>query len=199
MPEHYFSAKPTAKHRPQEFKTVLRGREYWFRSDTGVFSRGEIDLGTRLLIESLDLSGVSAPLDLGCGYGPIGLSLAGELPEVTVSMSDPNERAVTLARINATRNRLTNVEIEEGEDFLPWGDRLFDLIVTNPPLRTGKEMVLTLFWQAKERLIVGGSLWAVIRTKQGAKSYLRELEKIFGQAKVVEIQSGYRVLKADKR
>lgn len=114
-------------------------------------------------------------------------------------MSDPNERAVTLARINAARNGLTNVEIEKGEDFLPWGERQFDLIVTNPPLRTGKETVLTLFWKANERLIAGGSLWAVIRTKQGAKSYLRELEKIFGQAEAVEIQSGYRVLKADKR
>ena len=97
MIDHYFTVDPASKHQPWEFTATLRGAELRFKTDAGVFSRERLDLGTKLLVESLDLSGVQAPLDLGCGYGPIGLALAWELPEIRVYMSDLNRRATELA------------------------------------------------------------------------------------------------------
>lgn len=193
---NYFTADPNSDFQPGSFTTRLRGREFTFLTGAGVFSRQRVDPGTRLLLESLVLSGVRAPLDLGCGYGVIGLAIAAELPAVRVFMSDPNKRAVALAVANATRNGLANVCIREGEGFAPWPAQTFDLIACNPPLRTGKATVLDLFSQAAGKLQPGGSLWTVIRTAQGAKSYLRELEKIFAAVELVALKGGYRVYRA---
>jgi len=196
--EHYYSTYPTSKHNLRTIKARLRGKEFLFQTDAGVFSKEHIDPGTKTLINSLEWNKCRAPLDLGCGYGPIGLIIADELRETIVRMSDVNHRAVELARKNAELNGLTNIRIEEGEDFLPWEGEVFDLIVTNPPLRAGKNKVLALFYQAKEHLVSMGTFWVVIRTNQGAKSYAREMKEIFGAVETVEIKSGYRVLKATK-
>ncbi len=203
MADHYYSAFPESEHNLKEFTTAFRGNEFRFRTDAGVFSRERLDLGTRILVESLDLTGVMTPLDLGCGYGPIGLGIAEELPQITVYMSDINTRATELAKENALLNGIKNILIKEGNGFEPWKTLFatglrFDLIVTNPPLRTGKKTVLGLFNEARKYLVPHGSLWAVIKTSQGAKTYLRELEEIFGFAEVVEVKSGYRVIRAEK-
>ncbi len=198
MSEHYFTGEPASRFKPGSFTARLRGRDFIFWTGAGVFSRGRVDPGTRLLVESLLLSGVEAPLDLGCGYGVIGLVIARELPGIQVYMSDPNKRAVALAVKNATVNGISNVCIKEGKGFEPWGSRQFDLIACNPPLRVGKKTVLDLFQQAAGWLLPGGSLWTVIRTAQGAKSYIRELQGIFPHVQVVEVKSGYRVIKAVK-
>ena len=201
MIDHYFTVDPASKHQPQEFSTTLRGAELCFKTDAGVFSRDRLDLGTKILVESLDLSGVQAPLDLGCGYGPIGLALARELPEIQVYMSDLNRRATELAGENAAINGIHNVVIKQGDGLSPWRELCaagfrFDLIVTNPPLRAGKETVLQLFREARDHLRPEGKLWAVIRTNQGAKTYLRDLQGIFARAETAAIKSGYRVLLA---
>lgn len=201
MTDHYFTVEPGSQHQPREFTATLRGVELRFKTDTGVFSRERLDLGTKILLESLDLSGVQAPLDLGCGYGPIGLTLARELPEIQVYMSDLNRRATELADANAVLNGIHNVVIKHGEGFAPWRELVtagfrFDLIAINPPLRAGKETVLQLFREARDHLQPKGKLWAVIRTKQGAKTYLRALQGIFAKAETVGIKSGYRVLLA---
>ncbi|NLY90925.1 MAG: class I SAM-dependent methyltransferase [Firmicutes bacterium] len=203
MTEHYYTVDPGSAHRAKEIVVNLRGHELCLQTDAGVFSRERLDPGTKLLVESLELSGVEAPLDLGCGYGPIGLTIARERPAVTVFMSDLNRRATELAAENAARNGLENVVIRQGDGFLPWQDLYtagfrFDLVAMNPPLRAGKETVLRLFAEAREHLRPGGELWAVIRTKQGAKTYLRELERIFGMAETAALKSGYRVLFARK-
>lgn len=203
MTEHYYTAEPGSAHRPREIVVTLRGHEFRLRTDAGVFARERLDPGTKLLVESLELSGVEAPLDLGCGYGPIGLAIARERPAVTVYMSDLNRRATELAAENAAQNGLGNVVVRQGDGFLPWQDLYtagfrFDLVAINPPLRAGKETVLRLFAEAREHLRPGGKLWTVIRTKQGAKTYLRELARIFGTAETAALQSGYRVLFARK-
>mgnify|MGYP001003492386 CR=1 FL=1 len=203
MADHYYSAVPESKHKPMEFTTEIRGKEFRFRTDAGVFSRERLDLGTRILMESLDLTGVTTPLDLGCGYGPVGLGIARELPQFTVYMSDINTRATELAKENASLNGIENIITKQGDGFGPWETLFatglrFDLVVTNPPLRTGKKTVLRLFNGAWKYMAPHGSLWTVIKTSQGAKTYLRELEEIFGYAKVVEVKSGYRVIRAKK-
>jgi len=202
--EHYFTVEPGSAHQVNEIVVTLRGNELRLKTDAGVFSRERLDPGTKLLVESLELSGVEAPLDLGCGYGPIGLAIAREKPAVKVFMSDLNRRATELAAENAARNGLNNVVIRQGDGFLPWQDLYtagfrFDLVAINPPLRAGKETVLRLFAEARDHLRPGGRLWVVIRTKQGAKTYRRELDGIFGTAETAAIKSGYRVLLARKQ
>ncbi|HHW13000.1 MAG TPA: class I SAM-dependent methyltransferase [Firmicutes bacterium] len=201
MTEHYFTVEPGSAHQPREITVTLRGNALRLKTDAGVFSRDRLDLGTKILVESLDLAGVRAPLDLGCGYGPIGLTMARELPAVQVYMSDLNRRATELANENAALNGITNVLIRQGDGFEPWRDLYatgfrFDLVAINPPLRAGKETVLRLFTEARDFLAPAGQLWAVIRTSQGAKTYLRELQRIFPAAETAAIKSGYRVLRA---
>jgi 16S rRNA (guanine1207-N2)-methyltransferase len=203
MVDHYFTVTPESQHNLTKFTTSIRGQEFVFQTDAGVFSRERLDLGSRLLMESLELKKVTTPLDLGCGYGPIGLMMAKELPHLKIYMSDINIRATELARENASLNGIENVVIKQGDGFTPWVQLLnsglkFDLVVTNPPLRAGKETVLRLFKEAFDYLIPYGNLWTVIRTSQGAKSYLQELKVIFGCSEVVAIKGGYRVLKAQK-
>ena len=204
MTDHYFTVEPGSAHQPREIAVTIRGKTLRLKTDAGVFSRDRLDLGTKVLVESLDLTGVQAPLDLGCGYGPIGLAVAQELPTVQVYMSDLNRRATELAAENAALNGINNVVIKQGDGFQPWQDLYasgfrFDLVAMNPPLRAGKETVLRLFAEARAHLRPGGRLWAVIRTKQGAKTYLRELERIFGMAETAALKSGYRVLFARKQ
>ncbi|NLC53541.1 MAG: class I SAM-dependent methyltransferase [Firmicutes bacterium] len=204
MTDHYFTVEPGSARQPREISVTLRGKELRLQTDAGVFSRDRLDLGTKVLVESLDLTGVRAPLDLGCGYGPIGLAVARELPSVQVYMSDLNRRATELAIENAALNGINNVVIKQGDGFEPWQDLFaagfrFDLVAINPPLRAGKEVVLRLFTAARDYLAPAGQLWAVIRTSQGAKTYLRELQKIFPAAETASIKSGYRVLRAYMR
>ena len=119
-PDHYFTSRPASRHRPGEFAVDLGGRRMTLATDAGVFSREGIDAGTRLLLKALTLPpGARRLVDLGCGYGPIGLALAGLAPEAEVYLLDPNERACELARANADRNRLGNVTVRQGEGLLP--------------------------------------------------------------------------------
>lgn len=193
MEDHYYSSRPTSQRRPAEFAAVLGGRRMMLRTDAGVFSRGGIDRGTELLLEALVLpAGARVLVDLGCGYGPIGLAMAAMAPEARVYMIDPNERACELARANACRNGLPNIEVLQGEGLTLVPDRI-DLIATNPPIRAGKKVVYGLMREAAGRLAAGGELWTVIRTSQGAKSLEAELRLLFPEVEEVEKGGGFRV------
>lgn len=196
MTEHYYTAKPRAAHRPGEVVETLRGREYVFLTDAGVFSRGRIDPGTRLLIEHLPLPAEGDVLDVGCGYGPIGLVIAAESPEARVLMVDVNERAVDLARRNLARNGVDNAEVMAGDGVAATGERRFSLIVSNPPIRAGKRVVYPWVDEAHARLVPGGRLLMVIRTSQGAKSLARKFSEVFGNVSERAKGGGYRVLEA---
>lgn len=194
MTEHYFTARPKAAHRPAEVVETLRGRRYVFLTDAGVFSRTRIDPGTRLLIRHLPLPAKGFVLDLGCGYGPIGLVAAAESPEAHVVMVDVNERAVELARRNLARNGVHNAEVIAGDGFAAAGDRRFTLVVSNPPVRAGKRVVYAWIDEAFERLEPGGRLMMVARTSQGAKSLARKIAAVFGAVTERAKGGGYRVL-----
>lgn len=199
MAEHYYSAQPTSKHKEGQFTTILRGRELTFKTDAGVFSRNHIDTGTRLLVESLRLDPEYRQiLDLGCGYGPIGLTIATLLPHAQIYMGDINERATGLARDNALLNGITNVDIRTGEGFAPFAGLKFDMVVTNPPIRAGKQVIYPLVDAAFEFLNPDGFFVAVIATKQGAKSFERKLEEVFGNVTEWEKGSGFRVVAAKR-
>ncbi|MCS7463564.1 class I SAM-dependent methyltransferase [Paenibacillus doosanensis] len=198
MSEHYYSQKPTTAHDMHTVDEMLRGRKFTFVTDAGVFSKKGVDYGTKALIAAMELPERGEVLDVGCGYGPIGLAAASLIPEGKVTLVDINERAVQLARQNAQRNAMANVEVLQSDMLAEVLNRKFDAVLTNPPIRAGKETVHRIFEQAYEVLNPGGALWIVIQKKQGAPSAIAKLESLF--AKVIEIgkDKGYRIIKAVK-
>ncbi|UOQ44628.1 class I SAM-dependent methyltransferase [Halobacillus salinarum] len=197
MSEHYYSKKTEAKSEQRSWPFTLRGNEFTFTTDHAVFSKKEVDYGSRLLIDSFTEPAVTGELlDLGCGYGPIGLALAAAFPERQVQMVDVNERALELARHNALQNSITNVRINESDRFQAIEDRVFAAIVTNPPIRAGKQVVHAMFTEAKSHLIEGGEIWVVIQKKQGAPSAKKKLEEVYGECEVIAKEKGYYILKA---
>lgn len=197
MSEHYFSKNPQSKSEPKTWNYTLRGREYSFMSDVGVFSKNEVDFGSRLLIEQFEVPDISGDiLDLGCGYGPIGIVLADQYPDRSVTMVDINERALELASENALKNRVEEVEVIQSDGFSCLGNRSFAAVVTNPPIRAGKKVVHKMFEESKQALLSRGELWVVIQKKQGAPSAKDKLESLFGNVEVVYRSKGYFILKA---
>jgi 16S rRNA (guanine1207-N2)-methyltransferase len=198
LTDHYYSPKPTAAHEPNQILINLRGKDFTFVTDAGVFSKKEIDFGSKLLIETMVIGRTDSVLDVGCGYGPIGLSAAVLADRGHVTMIDINERAVLLSRDNAKRNDLTNVTVLQSNILEQVTGRLFNQILTNPPIRAGKEVVHQIFSQAYEALAPQGQLWVVIQKKQGAPSAFVKLETLFGNVQEVTKDKGYRIFKAIK-
>lgn len=137
-------------------------------------------------------------LDVGCGYGPIGISAAHLASKGHVTMIDINSRAVELARENAQHNGIRNVTVMESDVLSAVQGQTFDVILTNPPIRAGKAVVHAIFEQAYDHLNEGGCLWVVIQKKQGAPSAVAKLESMFPVVEEVGKDKGYRILKAQK-
>ncbi|MFD2627735.1 class I SAM-dependent methyltransferase [Oceanobacillus kapialis] len=197
MSEHYFSQQPHSKRSPKTWNYTLRGKSYTFTSDGGVFSKDDIDFGSRLLIEQFVEPKIDGDfLDMGCGYGPIGIALADQFPDRDVYMADVNERAVELAEKNTKSNRLSNTTVFQSDLFSKVTKKDFAAILTNPPIRAGKKIVHQLFEDAQSALSKGGELWIVIQKKQGAPSAINKLETLFHEVEVVAKDKGYFILRA---
>jgi len=177
----------------------LRGHDFEFLTASGVFSHRRVDTGTRLLVESMRLPAEGEALDLGCGYGPIGIAAAKLEPRLQVWMTDVNQRAVALAEENARRNRVGNVRLLAGSLYEGLEGRSFDVILTNPPISAGiGKVVEPLIEGSVRHLKPGGSLQMVVRTTKGGSSLKALLEHHYGGLEVVARRSGYRVLKAGR-
>lgn len=199
MSEHYYSKNPHVKSEPKQWSAVLRGQTFSFMTDAGVFSKGEVDFGSRLLIDTFREPAIEGDiLDVGCGYGPVGLSIASLLPERSIQMVDVNERALALSETNAKKNAITNVIVYSSDALDQVETKNFAAILTNPPIRAGKEIVFKFYEQAYEYLVVEGELWVVIQKKQGAPSTIARLEELFGNAEIVEKSKGYYIIKSKK-
>ncbi|TSB44885.1 class I SAM-dependent methyltransferase [Alkalicoccobacillus porphyridii] len=199
MSEHYYSKKPGVQSDQKTWKAQLRGHTMNLTSDSGVFSKHEVDFGSKTLIEHFRFPETEGDLlDVGCGYGPIGLTLAKEDSERLVHLIDVNERACTLARMNARQNRIENVVVYESDEFEHVTHRDYAAIVTNPPIRAGKKVVFSLYEQAHAHLKAGGELWVVIQKKQGAPSTLDKLGQLFDEVETVEKNKGYFIIRARK-
>lgn len=198
MSEHYYSQTPSAGHERHIVRETLHGHTLTFVTDAGVFSKKQIDYGSRCLIEHLSLDSGDMVLDVGCGYGAIGLFAAKQVGEGVVTMIDVNERAVALAQENADKNNISNVRILQSDLFDRLGNDTFDVVVSNPPIRAGKSVVHSIYEGAAERLKVGGTLWVVIQKKQGAPSTLKKLKELFVEVVEVDKSKGYRIFKAMK-
>ena len=198
MSNHYYAKTPGTAHNRQTHDDKLRDHTMKFVTDAGVFSKTGVDFGSRVLIESMELGERDHILDVGCGYGPIGLTAAKIAASGHVTMIDINERAVELAKENAKLNGLTNVTVLQSDLFEEVKNKHFDTILTNPPIRAGKAVVHRIFEEGYELLNEGGSMWVVIQKKQGAPSAFEKLESIFGDVEEVTKDKGYRIFRARK-
>ncbi|HBP25355.1 MAG TPA: hypothetical protein DD618_00150 [Acholeplasmatales bacterium] len=197
---HYFINDRNLKRVIQTLNYDFLGHKMEFKTDSGVFSRTRIDFGTNLLINTLSKENLQgkAILDLGCGYGIIGLALAKAFPDASVEMVDVLDRAIELSRTNAELNNIKNVNPHHS-DLFSQVDSLFDVIISNPPIRAGKDTVHKIVTDAYSHLEIDGALWLVIQKKQGADSLFRKLETTFGNARVAEKKNGYQVLTCLKK
>lgn len=198
MGEHYYTNQPSTEHHLQKFDATLRGREFIFVTDSGVFSKNTIDYGSRALIAAFDPGVLPAGtlLDVGCGYGPMGLSMAAEVAKV--EMIDVNERAVTLAQGNAARNGITNVDIHVSDVYADVHETSYAGVISNPPVRAGKDVVTAILVGAFALLKAGGSLTIVLQKKQGAPSAEKKMLEVFGNVAILNRDKGYYILQSVK-
>lgn len=199
MGSHYYTSKPNTDHYLQEIEYTYMDRRLSLTTDTNVFSRDRVDFGSSLLIQTMQFQSDAKVLDLGCGYGPIGICAALLAMDGKVTMVDINERAVYLSGENIKRNGIINAKvlISDGVQALS-SDDTFQIVLTNPPIRAGKEKVFQFYEGAFRHLEAEGELWVVIQKKQGADSTQQKLRELFGHVEVVEQDKGYRIFKATK-
>ena len=199
LSEHYYSRNQKVESDPKYWEFTLRNQLFRFKTDNGVFSKKEVDFGSRVLIEAFKMPDVDGPvLDVGCGYGPIGLSIAKNYPERIVHMIDVNERAIELAKVNAGQNSVHNVDIYESDTLTNVKESNFAAILTNPPIRAGKKTVHAIFKQSHEHLVACGELWVVIQKKQGAPSAIEKLKELFTTVETIDKSKGYFIIRAVK-
>lgn len=197
MSKQYFENNPELEHQIRNWDFTLLGNKIKFQTDSGVFSRSTVDFGSRTLIDAVDYSALTDGkiLDLGCGYGPIGLSIAKAYPNKEIIMSDVNLRAIELVKKNADINNIKNIEVLESSVYDNISQK-FAAILTNPPIRAGKDIVSAMVKNGVDHLLPGGSIWVVIQKKQGAPSIKKLMEEIYGNVEVVTKNKGYYILKS---
>ena len=189
---HYFTNQEMESNLKSAF-VKIRDKDFKFYTDNGVFSKKGLDFGSRTLInELLDLDLSGRVLDVGCGYGVIGIILSSFF-HLNVDMVDVNKRAIHLTKMNIKENNVSDISAFYSDVYENINDK-YDVIVTNPPIRAGKEVVYKILFGAKEHLTCGGALYFVINKDQGAKSAIKDLEKI-ADVEVIKKNKGFFVIK----
>lgn len=189
---HYFINDDNLKSDIKEFEVCFNDENLVFKTDNGVFSKGELDYGTYLLIKTvLNKNIFGNVLDLGCGYGVIGITLAKCL-KVNVDLIDVNHRAIHLTKKNIKDNNCLNARVFYSDGYLNV-DKKYDCIITNPPIRVGKEKLYQLMIDSKNYLCDNGIIYLVIRKEQGAKTFIRDMSKYY-QLEVLEKSKGFYII-----
>lgn len=195
MNDFYYSEKPHSEIREKEFTAVWKNKTLCFTSVSGVFSfEDQLDKASRLLTENYTPSG-NFVLDMGCGYGAIGLFIKALYPQLVMTLADINERAVEYAQKNAKRNNLW-VKVVKSDLFEALQGNLYHDIVTNPPVAAGKKVVTQLIQQAAEHLYPEGALWLVAFHNKGGSTFKKIMEETFGNVEDIEKQGGIRVYRS---
>lgn len=194
--KHYFTDNTDLESSPEQFVFRYRGYDFLFTSDIGVFSKSMIDYGSRVLLDCFEKNDEQSLLDVGCGYGTFGICLKKVFPEVKVDMIDVNDRALQLAKSNAKNNQV-DVHVYKSSVYDDVTE-MYDVIVSNPPVRAGKKIVMSILSGAYEHLNHGGSLWIVLQKKQGAPSAKKKMTEVFGNCEVIKRDKGYYILKSIK-
>lgn len=197
MSNQYFENNEKLASNITELSFYFRKTHMRFLSDNGVFSKGGIDFGSSLLLRTVDINDAQTVLDVGCGYGTIGLTIAKTNPNVFVDMVDVNLRAIDLSKQNKELNSINNAEIFVSNIYENVSKK-YDVIVSNPPIRAGKKVVHEISKRSFEFLNDGGKYYAVIQKKQGAESLFKALKEVFNCVEVIEKDKGYWIIEAQK-
>ncbi|MBF0710413.1 MULTISPECIES: class I SAM-dependent methyltransferase [unclassified Gemella] len=197
--EHYYTNNPNSKSEEKVISGFINSKEYNFYTDNGVFSKNGIDFGTKTMLESFETDKKIANVcDLGCGYGVVSVFLADRYKDFSFILVDVNKRSLELSKKNLEKNNIkNNVKLLEN-NALSDIEENFDIILTNPPIRAGKEVVHMMMKQSFERLNSKGELWVVIQKKQGMASCKKLLEELFSHVEIITKNKGYYILKSVK-
>lgn len=196
MNDHYYSQHPNSESKPVPASFSYRGHDLTLMTDAGVFSKGELDNGTKILLNALPDTLAGRILDLGCGWGPVGICVALENPDAQIVFSDINERALSLTRENAAKYNV-NGSFVQSDGFADI-EGIFDCVITNPPIRTGKQVIYKMFADAQEHLAERGALYIVIRKQQGAESAKKYLQTLFEDVSVIDKSGGFWIIRCIK-
>ena len=189
--QQYFASNPKSPSDAKSFLLHWQGRDFSFYTDRGVFSKGELDRGSKVLLQAMPQEFSGRLLDLGCGWGGVGLLMKAFNPDAYITLCDINERAVSLAKRNAKQNELeAEVILSDGMENVTGS---FDVIAFNPPIRAGKDTVYRLFSEAAKQLAEDGSMYIVIRKQQGAQSAYKYLITLFQSVQTISKEAGYKV------
>ncbi len=192
--EHYFTKNSNLKSNEKKISVTLKNKGYNFLTDNGVFSKDGLDKGTRVLLEVLDFNSVTGKvLDVGCGYGPIGIILS-KNTKCEIDMIDINNRAIELAKKNIKLNNAKNIRAFESDRYENVKEE-YDFIITNPPIRVGKEILYKILIEAKSHLKKNGELWFVVNKHQGAKSLSLDMASVYN-VEVVSKSKNFLVIRA---
>ena len=203
---YYFSKKPTSRLNVKKITPRLLGEVFVFETPSGVFSFGKPDRGSMLLIEKSTIPDKAKVLDLGCGYGLVGVSLAKVHDDLKITMTDINERAVAFAQKNLRLNRIKQERITfcKGNLYEPFLDEKgkvkekFDVILSSPPMHAGKELCLKIIGEAPCFLVKGGTLQMVARHQKGGRPLMERMLEVFGNVETLVKSGGFRIYLSKK-
>ena len=193
---HYFENDQSLKSQPKTFSINVGNYSFSFNTNSGVFAKEGLDFGSKVLInELLKVKITGDVLDLGCGYGPVGIILAKHF-NIIPDLSDVNEKALILAKTNLELNGVKgNIILSDAYENIT---KKYDYIITNPPIRAGKKKVYEIILDAANYLKETGELWIVIRKEQGAKSLLKDIQEVY-QTEIIRKNKGFYVIKCQSR
>ena len=206
---HYFSEKQDVKSDRKIIKYEIENKKFEFLTDNGVFSKTKVDFGTDVMLKVFLQENINKKnqkfvvLDIGCGYGVVSVVLKAFFQKIKTLSSDVNERALELTTENLLKNKVIkdkNDDFEVRKSFA--FDNIFekfDVILSNPPIRAGKQTIFQIYEKSFEHLNENGEFYCVIQTKHGAKSTQKKLEEIFGNCETLEINAGYRIFRSVKK
>ncbi len=193
--KHYYTNNSDLKTNRKEIEIDFLGEKYIFITDTGVFSKNRLDFGTEVMVKEFINNNKKEKfelLDIGCGYGSVTVLLSKFYKHSKFTLTDVNDRALELSEINCKNNMVNDYDIYKSDCFENINEN-FDIIISNPPIRAGKDVIFNIYENSYNHLNLDGDFYCVIQTKHGAKSTEKKLLEIFGNCKTLEIHSGYRV------
>lgn len=197
MSTHYYSENAEdVISNPKDIKVTIFDETFVFTTDNGVFSKDKLDYATSLLLKNIEINDkVKNVLDVGCGYGPIGI-IINKIYKKDITMVDVNPRALSLTKQNCEKNKTTAKVFKSNclDDVV----EKFDMIITNPPIRAGKEVIYKIFEQSYDKLNDAGELWIIIQYSHGAPSAINKLKTIFKNCETVYKKKGFYIIKSTK-
>lgn len=199
---HYFSEVQDVKSAKKIINYEIKNEKFEFLTDNGVFSKTKVDFGTDVMLrtflnENKKLENIRI-LDIGCGYGVVSVVLKRFFEKAKILSTDVNERALELTKENIQKNNRTDdFEVRKSFVFDNISEN-FDVILSNPPIRAGKQVIFEIYEKSFFHLNKNGEFYCVIQTKHGAKSTKKKLEELFGNCTTLVIEDGYRIFRCVK-